>query len=310
MKRLITLLVLLSAERIAAQPIVAAATPVPSVTTGRIERLANMPSKFVSARHVDVWLPAEYDGRARLPVIYMHDGQMLFDSTTTWNKQSWHLDATITRLTREGRIGPVIVVGIWNSGKQRASEYWPQRALASLPHSIRVRALREGLDGRPRADAYLRFLVTELKPTIDKRFATRTDRANTFVMGSSMGGLISLYALGEYPQVFGGAAAMSTHWVGGYEANATVPLSFFTYLRDRLPDPATHRLWMDHGTVGLDSLYGIHQPIAERIARDRGYDDRSLVSRAFPGSDHSECSWAARVELPLLFLLAPRVRER
>jgi enterochelin esterase-like enzyme len=278
---------------------------VPSVSQGRIERLANVRSKFVDARNVDVWLPPGYDGRTRMPVVYMHDGQMLFDSTVTWNKQEWQVDEIVARLIGVGTIGPVIVVGVWNNGKRRASEYWPARALATLPDTTRRRVVQSALDSVPRADAYLRFLVTELKPAIDRRFATKTDRANTFTMGSSMGGLISLYALCEYPQIFGGAAALSTHWVGGYAPNATVPLSFFTYLQRHLPDPSTHRLWMDAGTVELDSLYTMHLPIAERLARDRGYDDRSLVSRVYPGQGHNERAWAARLDQPFTFLLAP-----
>lgn len=288
---------------VSARPL--ASQPVPTVAAGRIERLANFPSRHVDPRHVDVWLPPGYDGRTRLPVVYMHDGQMLYDSTVTWNKQEWTVDETVARLVREGRIGPVIVVGVWNNGKRRHSEYFPQRALATLPASTRDSLVHLALDGAPRADAYLRFLVEELKPAIDARFATKPDAAHTFVMGSSMGGLISLYALCEYPQVFGGAAALSTHWIGNFGANATIPLAFLTYLRDRLPDPATHRLWMDIGTTELDANYVIHQPVAERVARDRGYGDRTMVSRIFTGAGHNERAWAARLDQPFAFLLAP-----
>jgi enterochelin esterase-like enzyme len=293
---------------VAALPL--AAQPVPQVASGRIERLANVPSRFVDPRHVDVWLPPGYDGRTRLPVVYMHDGQMLFDSTVTWNRQEWTVDETVTRLVRDRRAGPVIVVGVHNNGKRRHSEYFPARALGYLPETLRTALVARALDGEARADAYLRFLVEELKPAIDARFATKPDRAHTFVMGSSMGGLISLYALCEYPQVFGGAAAMSTHWIGSATANATIPLAFLTYLRDRLPDPATHRLWMDIGTAELDANYVIHQPVAERVARDRGYDDRTMTSRIFPGAGHNERAWAARLDLPFAFLLAPAPAPR
>lgn len=280
------------------------AQPLPRVADGRIERLANVPSRHVDARHVDVWLPPGYDGTRRFPVLYMHDGQMLFDGATTWNRQEWTVDETLARLVRDGTVPPVIVVGVFNAGRRRHSEYFPERALAALPAGRRDTLVRAALDGRPRADAYLRFLVEELKPLVDRRFATKPDAANTFVMGSSMGGLISLYALCEYPQVFGGAAALSTHWVGTGTANATIPLAFLTYLRDRLPDPASHRLYLDIGTTTLDSLYLIHQPVAERVARDRGYGPGTLLARTYPGADHSERSWAARLAVPLRFLLA------
>jgi enterochelin esterase-like enzyme len=282
------------------------AQALPSVGVGRIERIASMPSAHVDPRHVDVWLPPQYDGRAPLPVLYMHDGQMLFDSTVTWNRQSWDVASTVARLIAEGRIPPTIVVGVHNGGRRRHSEYYPTGFLPHLPPAVRTDLVARALDGRSRADAYLRFLVEELKPTIDRRYATRRDAAHTVIAGSSMGGLISLYAISEYPGVFGAAAALSTHWVGWGAANATGPIAAFTYLRDRLPDPATHRLWMDHGTTELDSLYVIHQPIVDRIARDRGYDERSLRSRVFPGTGHNERAWAARLEQPLVFLLSPR----
>ena len=284
------------------------AQALPSVAVGRIERIAAMASTHVDPRHVDVWLPPQYDGRTPLPVLYMHDGQMLFDSTVTWNRQSWNVASTVARLIGEGRIPPTIVVGIHNGGPRRHSENYPTGFLPHLPPEARRTLLERSLDGRSRADAYLRFLVEELKPTIDARYATRRDAAHTMIAGSSMGGLISLYAISEYPAVFGGAAALSTHWPGWGADNATGPIAAFTYLRDRLPDPASHRVWMDHGTTELDALYVIHQPIVDRIARDRGYDDRSLRSVVFPGTGHNERAWAARLEQPLVFLLSPRPR--
>jgi pimeloyl-ACP methyl ester carboxylesterase len=85
------------------------------------------------------------------------------------------------------------------------------------------------LFGRPRADQYLRFIVEELKPAIDRKFATRPGRDDTVIMGSSMGAIISLYAIAEYPQVFGAAGCLSTHWLGGFDNNARVPLATFGY---------------------------------------------------------------------------------
>lgn len=284
----------------------AAQTPLPKPASGRIERLANFPSKLVDARHVDVWLPEGYDeavraGR-RFAVIYMHDGQMLYDASTTWNKQAWNVDVTLSRLMRERRIPDVIVVGVWNNGKFRHSEYMPQKFLPLLTPAIRERLVREGLQGKPQSDAYLRFLAEELKPAIDARFATRSEREHTFLMGSSMGGLISVYGMSEHPQVFGGAAGLSTHWVGGFQANAHIPLAAFNYLRDNLADPATHRLYQDHGTTELDAIYAPYQRFVDEIARDRGYTKDNYLSRVFEGTGHNERAWAARLEIPVLFL--------
>lgn len=285
----------------------AQAQPLPEVSVGRIERLANFPSKFVDARHVDVWLPEGYSAAKRYAVLYMHDGQMLFDASKSWNKQAWDVHLTVSRLMQEGRIPDTLIVGVWNNGKFRHSEYLPQKYLAGMPEAFRNRLIQEGLQGKPQSDAYLRFLVEELKPAIDARYATRPEAASTFLMGSSMGGLISVYAMNEYPQVFGGAAGLSTHWVGVGKANAAIPLAAFNYLRAHLADPATHRLYQDHGTTELDALYAPYQVVVNDLARERGYEDgKTFETRVFEGTGHNEKAWAARLAIPVHFLMGPK----
>jgi enterochelin esterase-like enzyme len=237
-------------------------------------------------------------------VLYMHDGQMLFDESTTWNKQAWQVDDVLATLIADGKVGKTIVVGIWNNGKWRHSEYFPEKFLPYLPDDIRKKMISKGLNDKPQANAYLRFVVEELKPKIDAAFATRHERENTFVMGSSMGGLISLYAISEYPEVFGGAACLSTHWIGGFEQNSSIPLAAFRYLQDKLPAPATHRLYMDRGTLKLDAMYSPHQEFVDQLVRDAGYKDKNSISRVFEGADHTEKDWNARLHIPLMFLLA------
>jgi len=291
----------------AAETPVVASAPLPSVAVGRLERLPNFPSKFVDARHVDVWLPAGYRADRPHAVLYMHDGQMLFDAGTTWNKQAWNLHEAVQRLINDGRLTDTIVVGVWNNGPYRHSEYFPQKFLPLMPAARREQHVAQGLKGKPQSDDYLRFLVEELKPAIDARYATRRDAANTVLMGSSMGGLISVYAMNEYPQVFGGAAGLSTHWVGMHKANAAIPLAAFNYLRDHLADPATHRLYQDHGTTELDALYAPYQSVVDDLARERGYvDGVNFDTRVFAGTGHNEKAWADRLETPLLFLLGKR----
>lgn len=281
----------------------AAAQPLPQVATGRIERLANFPSRHVDARHVDVWLPSDYSPARRYQVLYMHDGQMLFDAQTTWNKQAWDVHLTVDRLVREGRMAPTLIVGVWNNGKFRHSEYYPQKFLPYLEPGLREVFVTKALQGAPRADAYLRFLVEELKPAIDARYPTQPGRETTFLMGSSMGALISIYALNEYPQVFGGAAGLSVHWVGTGEPNAALPLAAFNYLNERLAAPQGRRLYMDRGTTELDAIYGPYQSFIDEVVRDRGWRAGSLMSRVFEGTGHNERAWAARLELPLNFMM-------
>lgn len=284
----------------------------PTVAEGRIERLGNISSRHVDSRPIDVWLPADYTPAKRYAVLYMQDGQMLFDANQSWNKQAWNVHLTLARLMQEGKVRDTIVVGIPNNGKYRYSEYYPEKYLALMPAEDRENYVRRAQWGKTLADVYLRFIVEELKPAIDQKYATRSGPDGTFVMGSSMGGMISLYAVCEYPQVFGGAAAMSTHWIGRPGAwgppeklqNATMPLAAFQYLQKQLPPPGKHRLYFDHGTTGLDAVYGVHQSYADEVGRERGYTATQWLSRVFEGTGHSEADWSARLETPLTFLLA------
>jgi len=290
--------------------------PMPKVAVGKIERLENFRSRYVEARDIDVWLPPGYSPDKRYQVLYMQDGQMLFDATTSWNKQAWNVHLNLAALMERGEVADTLIVGIPNAGKYRYSEYFPKKYLAAVPQKLRADYVRRAQHGKALSEAYLRFIVRELKPAIDKRFSTHPEADSTFIMGSSMGGMISVYALCEYPQVFGGAAAMSTHWVGKPSAwgkpeqiqNAAFPMAAFRYLQQRLPVPGTHRLYMDHGTTGLDEIYGTHQGFVDEIVREAGYSDSGAdanwQSRVFEGTGHTEKDWSARLDIPLIFLLA------
>jgi len=283
-----------------------AADTVAVPTAGHIERLAAFPSKYVAARNIDVWLPPDYAPGKRYDVLYMHDGQMLFDPKATWNKKSWDVAGKLARLIAAGHARPAIVVGIWNNGAMRHAEYFPEKFLPLIPEPSRSQFVSQALQGKPSSDSYLRFIVEELKPYVDAHFQTRTERAHTFIMGSSMGGLISIYAICEYPEVFGGAAALSTHWIGSFEPNTAIPLSAFVYLQGHLPAPDSHRLYMDHGSKGLDAHYDIDQRFVDQLVLDHGYTKASWESRVFEGADHDELDWSARLDVPLQFLLGPR----
>jgi predicted alpha/beta superfamily hydrolase len=160
------------------------------------------------------------------------------------------------------------------------------------------------MKGGPNSDNYLKFVVTELKPFIDSTFSTLKDQPNTFISGSSMGGLISMYAICEYPEVFGGAACLSTHWPGTFTVeNNPVPDAFLKYLKDHLPLPANHRIYFDYGSETLDALYKPFQLQADEIMKAKGYTLKNWVTREFPGDNHSEKAWNKRFSIPALFLL-------
>jgi enterochelin esterase-like enzyme len=282
-----------------------------NVTSGKVVRFPNFKSQFVDARNVDVWLPEGYSDQQQYAVLYMHDGQMLFDPETTWNKQSWEVDATAGQLIADKKTHPFIVVGIWNNNLKRHQEYFPRKPFESLDDSQRkfvsdilLQQHKIDTELNPISDDYLKFLVTELKPFIDKTFATYKDPSHTFIAGSSMGGLISMYAICEYPKVFGGAACLSTHWTGIYQVEDNpVPDAFFAYMKKQLPSPKRHKLYFDCGDKTLDALYPTLQQKANLILESKGYTDKNLMSKFFAGKDHSEAAWRERLDIPLQFLL-------
>lgn len=283
----------------------------PQVASGKLVRHASFASKYVTARNVDVWMPDGYDGKRKFDVLYMHDGQMLYDSNTTWNKTDWQVDETFSKLIGEKRIRPCIVVGVWNGGVTRHPDYFPQKPFESLTSvekdtvtSQLQRAGRTQAIFQPNSDNYLKFLVKELKPFIDSAYQTNSGPAHTFVAGSSMGGLISMYAICEYPDVFGGAACLSTHWPGVFTMeNNPVPAAFFRYMNSQLPSPSTHKIYFDYGDQTLDALYSPLQQQADAVMRTKGYNSKNWKTVFFKGQDHSERAWASRFDIPLLFLM-------
>jgi len=284
---------------------------IPKVIGGKIERIADFKSQYVTPRNVDVWLPADYSTSKKYAVLYMQDGQMLYDPEMTWNKQSWNVDDIISGLLKNGEIRNTIVVGVWNDSKLRHFDYFPQKPFESLTSAekdtVRTQLTKSGRSDQifsPNSDNYLKFLVKELKPFIDEKYSTYKDRANTFIAGSSMGGLISMYAICEYPKVFGGAACLSTHWTGTFtNKNNPFPESVLKYFNKNLPDPKTHKIYFDCGDQTLDALYPEIQKKADIIMTEAGYTDANWKTLYFPGENHSEEAWNKRLHIPLEFLL-------
>jgi predicted alpha/beta superfamily hydrolase len=265
--------------------------------TGTLRRHENFSSKLIAPRHVDVWLPPGYERsrRKRYPVVYMHDGQNLFDPQLSYTRVDWGVDETLTRLIAAGQVRPAIVVAVWNTPR-RVPEYMPQRAIEAAGAAA-LTGFEKQFNSAPLADAYLKFLVTELKPFVDANYRTLRRRDDTIIMGSSMGGLISLYAAAEYPEVFGGVGAISTHWPAG---NGIV----VEYLKQQLPSPRTHRIYYDFGTATLDAEYEPYQRRVDELMRKAGYrEGRNWVTRKFEGAEHNERAWRARLDIPFTFLL-------
>lgn len=276
--------------------------------SGRVDRFVITSSEIIAPRDISVWLPEGYDSTQRYAVLYMHDGQMIFDSTITWNKQEWKADEVAARLMAQGSIRPCIIVGVWNRDQYRYEEYFPEKTLTFMKEKRRVNFIRRSMKSETLGDAYLRMLVREVKPYIDSHYNTLPDRNNTFVMGSSMGGLISLYAICEYPDVFGGAACISTHMpmtgVGFFTRNDNrVAKAFRKYLSENLPSPQNHKIYFDYGTKTLDKWYEPYHKKVDRVMTSAGYTPENWITVKYEGDDHSERSWSSRLHVPMGFLL-------
>jgi enterochelin esterase-like enzyme len=288
------------------------AQQIPQVVSGKIHRFM-VQSQYTESRNVDVWTPENYSPTQKYDVLYMHDGQMLFDSTITWNHLAWDVDDVVSKMLASNQVKPVIVVGIWSSATNRHTDYFPQKPYETLTlkeqEMVTSNLLQNGrIEGKftPNSDRYLRFLVQEVKPLIDSTFSVYKDASHTFIAGSSMGGLISMYALCEYPTVFGGAACLSTHWPGIFSLeNNPIPEAFLNYLDLNLPSLKNHRIYFDCGDQTLDALYPPLQQAVDKRMKTKRYAKKQWLTSYFPGANHSEVAWKKRLQIPLTFLLKP-----
>lgn len=280
------------------------------VDVGHLERWEAPPSRHITPRPVDVWIPPGFKPGQPHRVLCMHDGQMLFDARTTWNRQAWSAHhAVLAGLGSPPDALPTIILGIWNLQGRRYAEYFPEKALALAPRAARESYVRREAQGQAQADAYLRCLVDELLPHLESRWGPRADGHGVLVAGASMGGLISLYALCEYPHIFSGAAGLSTHWVSvapsrsdDDKRNQDLSRAFLDYLGQKLPPAGRHRIWADRGDDALDALYAPGLTEFGELLAARGYTARDGVARVFGGTGHNETDWSRRFSQAVRFI--------
>ena len=281
----------------------------PTVTLGNLHQYGYFPSKYTNPHRVAVWVPKNYQPYSNTPVIYMHDGQMLFDSASTWNHQEWGMDELLS-----GRNTKAIVVGIWNDGINRSGDYFPQEVWENhLTQADKdsILTVTKGLvplfgsEAKANSDNYLKFLVKELKPFIDTMYRPATNPENTHIAGASMGGLISWYALCEYPEVFGSAICLSTHWPGtSHLKYQNTPKAFENYLSKNLPSSKNHKIFFAHGTGYLDSLYVEPQKRIDQLMKKKGYiQNKNWKTMVYVGADHKESEWQKQMVDALNFVL-------
>jgi len=275
-----------------------------SGSPGTIDHYEMMESSFIRARNVDVWLPEQYGQTDSLAVLYMHDGQNLFNPESSYAGISWEVDVTLDKLIAEELIAPCLVVGIWNT-PDRTMEYTPMAPYKLLTDTDKeLFSSNKRLKDSPRSNSYLKFIVYELKPFIDSVYKTKVGKQNTFIAGSSMGGLISLYALTEYPHVFGGAACLSTHWpLGIKEDHPGFTNAYIDYLSARDTVFNHHKLYFDHGTIALDEWYEPHQKLVDSFFGNLSLSGHQYQSMKFNGAAHNEHAWQSRFHYVAEFLV-------
>ena len=289
--------------------IAALEVPNTEISSGRLLQVSKFPSKYIAPRDVDIWLPQHYSSDNKYAVLYMHDGQMLFDATTTWNHQEWMVDEVASELMKSNKIRDFIVVGIHSISETRYADMFPQKSIDYLNSEEKKAYLEYAKSDRPNlvfnGDNYLKYIVEDIKPYIDTNFSTLNNRDNTFIAGSSAGALISWYAICEYPEIFGGAACLSTHWPGADpKLESPFPKAFFSYIATNMPDPEIHKLYFDFGTKTLDQYYPKYEMEVNAFFQKAGYNSANFINKKFEGADHSEASWQTRLHIPFTFLIS------
>ena len=263
-------------------------------------------SKTLGDRTIRVYVPSDYEfGGGPYDVLYMQDGQMLFDSKITWNHQEWGVDEAMDTLIALGRIRPTMVVGIDAAGTasdtKRIAEYCPSDVASLIADG---HAMYSGMI-TPKGNEYLQFVVDEVKPFIEMTYPQAyREREHTWIMGSSCGALISSYAVNKYPDVFAGAACMSTHSTLSVDAtfDMEVVKGYVQYLTKTRP-VNTYKIYFDRGDKTLDANYADTQEFVNGGYTGDGWCEPSFKYEFFPGAAHDEKSWRARLDVPLVFLL-------
>lgn len=260
---------------------------------GRFRVLRGLSSPFLpSVRDATVFLPPSYaKSRRRYPVVYMQDGNNLFDPATAFLGRPWRLEERLDELWRSGAAEEFIVVGLHNT-IDRHEEYTPSRDPI------------EGQGGL--ATGYLRFVTETVKPLVDRRFRTLRGAAHTGIGGSSLGGLLALYAGFSRPDAFGRVAAFSPSFWWDLRF-----LFHYVAMRAHYPFYRALRIWMDMGTREGDDPAMCDEMIRElrregELLAKAGFGPDRLAVRAVEGGTHDEPSWGARSGEVFAFLFPRR----
>jgi predicted alpha/beta superfamily hydrolase len=272
---------------------------------GRLIEYEKVPAAGLPDQRLSIWLPPGYGAsERRYPVLYMHDGHNLFELKNSNFNKIWAADKAMLAAVKTGTVEPHIIIGIWAPGADRHRQYLPRSLYEQTGGNLRAQ-----MDGMTKggviSDRYLDWIAGPLKSWVDASFRTRRGRDDTTIVGSSMGGLMSCYAFLERPKVFGRAGCVSSHWPAVDPRAITADEAQLKALWDawfaaRLGQPDERRVWLDHGTATLDAFYAPYQQVVDaRFAAAGWQKGRDWESKVYPGAEHEENAWAAR--LPEIF---------
>jgi predicted alpha/beta superfamily hydrolase len=258
----------------------------PGSLQSRLFKHEQFASRLIDEKHTFiVYVPQAFndDPNRFFPVLYLHDGQNLFDPETSFIKGNyWRVGETADAMIASGEVEPLVVVGIYNTGVKRIDDYTP----------VEDRRLGGG-----KADAYGQMLVEELKPFVAHQYRTLAGPENCGMGGSSLGGLVTLYLGMRYPDVYGKLAVLSPSvwW------RDRVILKYL----NRIPHQTGQRIWLDIGTNEGRRAMPDARALKRMLIKKGWRPGKDLEYREIPGGQHSEYAWAERVG-PMLKFLFPR----
>jgi esterase/lipase superfamily enzyme len=275
---------------------------------GRMDTLYIKDIAGLQDRTVYVWKPTNYTSSIKYNVLYMHDGQMLFDAATTWNHQEWRVDEILDSLITDNIIQPCIVVGICNVNGYRYADYFPQDVFESIPVHV-----QEGLLEKQNIDAlcgnvYADWIATQLAPKINLIYSTHNTANHQCIAGSSMGGLASWYIALRHSKLFGNAMCFSTHWPGGDPTSLgdTVFNAFRAYIEKS--DAVTTlrnsngKFYFDCGDKTLDKYYPAMQRQIDKVFYNKQFDLTQYWAVYDSDAAHDELAWSKRFGLAMMYI--------
>jgi predicted alpha/beta superfamily hydrolase len=252
----------------------------------------------IDGRTVDYWIPKS----APKHLLIAHDGQNVFDGkTSTHRRSTWEMAQSVIRVSEQLGINPPAIIAIWHGGSNadpmgRAKDLSPQRFFQEDVVVNLANVVKTDL-AHLRGDQYLNLIFDQIVPEILSAYKLEIPVSNRAMIGSSMGGLSTLYAGIQRPEQISALLALSPHWpIGG---NRLVERTI-----EELPKPGTHKIWMSRGTKSLDADYKPFQELADRLMKEKGYRiGQDFVTKVYEKTGHNERSWASYLDQVMKFWL-------